>query len=402
MPREPDAIVVGGGLVGCLAARALAADGRTVTLFERAARLGAGASTAAAGMLSPQMEWAEGILVGGEVEASSAEAMLDLCVAARDRWPAFARALEAESGRSLCYRQEGTLVAALSAAAAAELEAEARSQRARGLRAVWLDAPAARRLEPGISPTARGALFLPDDHQVDPLPLMAAAVDALARPGVRVVTGAAVTAIETAGGRAAGVRTRADPAGEEDEAEQVTRAPWVVLAAGAWSASVQGLPRPLPVRPVKGQMAAVRPAEMPIRHVVGCGGAYCVPRDDGRVVVGATVEETGFDESVDPAVAEVLVEAVAAAVPALGGAPIVSRWSGLRPGTADDLPILGEDPQLPGLLYATGHYRNGILLAPLTADVMAAFVGGDAPPVDPAPFSVDRPALRAAAGRARG
>lgn len=396
MPRDPDAIVVGGGLVGCLVARALAADGRSVTLFERGPRPGGGASTAAAGMLSPQMEWAEGILVGGDPEAARAEAMLDLCVAARERWPAFARELEAESSRSLCYRTEGTLVAALSAAAAAELEAEARSQRRRGLRAKWLDGAAARRLEPGISPAALGALFLPDDHQVDPLALMAAAVDVLGRSGIRVVTGAAVTAIERAGGRAAGVRT-ADPAsGGEDDGEQVTRARWVVLAAGAWSAGIRGLPRPLPVRPVKGQMAALRPAQMPIRHVVGCGGAYCVPRDDGRIVVGATVEEAGFDDSVDPAATEELVTAVAAAVPALGGAPIESRWSGLRPGTADDLPILGEDPKLPGLLYATGHYRNGILLAPLSADLVSALIRGEAPPADLSPFSVARPALIAA------
>ncbi|MFN2384145.1 MAG: glycine oxidase ThiO [Gemmatimonadota bacterium] len=400
MPRDPDAIVVGGGLVGCLAARALAAHGRTVTLFERGRRPGGGASTAAAGMLSPQMEWAEGILVGGDPEAARAEAMLDLCVAARARWPAFARALEAESGRSLCYRTEGTLVVALTAAAAAELEAQARSQVRRGLRAEWLDTPTARRLEPGISPAARGALFLPDDHQVEPLPLMAAAIDVLARPGLRVVTGVAVAAVESAGGRVAGVRTVADPGnGGGPAGEEVTRAPWVVLAAGAWSAAIRGLPRPLPVRPVKGQMAAVRPAEMPIRHVVGCGGAYCVPRDDGRIVVGATVEEAGFDDSLDPAATEALVQAVAAAVPALGGAPIEARWSGLRPGTADDLPILGEDPELPGLLYATGHYRNGILLAPLSADLVAGLVRGEAPPADLAPFSAARPALVAAQGR---
>jgi glycine oxidase len=326
--------------------------------------------------------------------------MLDLCVAARNRWPAFARELEAESGRSLSYRTEGTLVAALTAAAAAELEAQARSQVRRGLRAEWLDAPAARRQEPGISSAARGALFLPDDHQVDPLPLMAAAIDVLARPGVRVVTGVAVTAVESAAGRVAGVRTVADPGNGGAPGEQVTRAPWVVLAAGAWSAAIRGLPRPLSVRPVKGQMAAVRPAEMPIRHVVGCGGAYCVPRDDGRIVVGATVEEAGFDDSLDPAATEALVQAVAAAVPALAGAPIESRWSGLRPGTADDLPILGEDSELPGLLYATGHYRNGILLAPFTADLVALLVRGEATPADLSPFSVARPALVAAEGRA--
>jgi glycine oxidase len=227
-----------------------------------------------------------------------------------------------------------------------------------------------------------GALYLPDDHQVDPLPLMAAAIDALGRAGIRVQTGSAVTAIESAGDRVCGVRTTARAAG--------TSAPWVVLAAGAWSAGIAGLPRPLAVRPIKGQMVAVRPREMPIRHVVGGGGAYCVPRDDGRIVVGATVEDEGFDERVDPASTDALVGAVSAAVPALRDAPVESRWTGLRPGTADDLPILGEDPELPGLLYATGHYRNGILLAPLTADIVTAVVRGDDPPVDMGPFSAVR------------
>jgi glycine oxidase len=389
MPRNPDAIVVGGGVIGCLAARALAADGRRVTLFEMGAELGRKASTAAAGMLSPQMEWAEDLLVEGEEDADRrTDAMIALCVAARDRWPAFVEALEAETGRSLGYRSEGTLVAALSDAEAAELEARARSQRGRGLRAEWLEGPSAREREQGLSPEALGALYLPDDHQVDPLPLMAAAIDALALAGIRVETGTAVTAIESAGGRVRGVRTA-----PRSTAEGGTSAPWVVLAAGAWSAGIAGLPRPLAVRPIKGQMVAVRPREMPIRHVVGGGGAYCVPRDDGRIVVGATVEDAGFDERVDPAATEALVAAVSAAVPALREAPVESRWTGLRPGTADDLPILGEDPELPGLLYATGHYRNGILLAPLTADLVAALVRDDLPAIDLAAFSAARPGL---------
>jgi glycine oxidase len=376
MPRVPDVVVIGGGLIGCLAARALADDGRRVTLFERGAGLGRRASTAAAGMLSPQMEWAEDMLVGG--------AMLDLCVAARGRWPAFAADLEAETGRPIHYRVEGTLVVALSDAEADELEDRAAAQTRYGLRAEWLDAPAAREREPGLSCEARGALHLPDDRQVDPGPLMEAALAALvARPGVRVETGTAVKAIESAGGRVAGVTT----------AGGRTTTDLVVLAAGAWSAGIEGLPRPLAVRPVKGQMAALRPEPMPIRHVVGGRGAYCVPRDDGRVVVGATVEEAGFDESVDVPAVAALVAAISTAVPALAAAPVESRWAGLRPGTADDLPVLGEDPDLAGLLYATGHYRNGILLAPLTAEIVAALARGEGPPVDATPFSPARTSL---------
>jgi len=390
MPRVPDVIVVGGGLIGCLAARALAADGRRVTLYERAT-LGRGASTAAAGMLSPQMEWAEGILVGeGEGAAERLEAMLELCFAARERWPSFAAGLEAETGRSLHLRDEGTLVVALSDSEAAELEVQARVQQLRGLRAEWRDARAARDQEPGLARDARGALYLADDRQVDPGALMAAAAASLAtQSGIRIETGAAVISITSRDGRAAGVTTAS---GRAD-------AGLVVLAAGAWSAGIAGLPRPLAVRPVKGQMAALRPSPMPIRHVVGGRGEYCVPRDDGRVVVGATVEEAGFDESAHAPVIEALVAAVSTTVPALAAAPVESRWAGLRPGTSDDLPILGEDPELPGLLYATGHYRNGILLAPLTAEIVAALASGEAHPVDLSPFSPDRPSLTEPAAR---
>lgn len=395
MPRTPDAIVVGGGLIGCLAARALADDGRRVTLFEQGAELGRKASTAAAGMLSPQMEWAEDLLVEGRVDVERrTDAMLDLAIAAREGWPAFAAALEAETGRRLHYRDEGTLVVALTDEEAADLEERARTQRRRGLRAEWLEPEAVRELEPGIAGAAHGALYIPDDRQVDPLPLMAAAAEALAaRPGVRVETGTAVRAIVSAGGRVAGVAIGRGAEGRTAQAELV------VLAAGAWSAGIAGLPRPLAVRPVKGQMAALRPGTMPIRHVVGGRGAYCVPRDDGRIVVGATVEDAGFDEAVDPVAVGALIRAAAAAVPSLAAAPIESRWSGLRPGTADDLPVLGEDPELAGLLYATGHYRNGILLAPLTADIVAALARGDDPPVDTTSFAADRAGLVQAASR---
>jgi glycine oxidase len=347
-------------------------------------------------MLSPQMEWAEDML-------PASDAMLDLCIAARERWPAFAARLEGETGRALHYRGDGTLVVALSDDEAAELAARAEAQVRRGLRAEWLETSAARALEPGLSPAARGALHLPDDHQVDPLPLMAAAAAALAaRSGVEVVTGRAVTAIESAGGRVTGVRTGGATRTGRHSRDRAD-AEWVVLAAGAWSAGIAGLPRPLAVRPVKGQMAALRPARMPIRHVVGGRGAYCVPRDDGRVVVGATVEDVGFDARVDPEVVEALIAAASRAVPDLAAAPVESRWSGLRPGTADELPILGSDPDLAGLVHATGHYRNGILLAPLTAELVAAGVRGDPPPIDARSFSPARPALcGTAAGGGRG
>lgn len=379
--KRHDVIVIGGGLIGCLAARALGADGWRVLLVERAAGLGQEASGAAAGLLSPQMEAVEEILVSGPGQGRRHEAMLDLCLAARAAYPGFVAALESETGAHVHYRRDGTLVVALDTAAARTLARRAQRQRARGLRAEWLEGAEARALEPEITPEAPGALHLPDDHQIDNVALLAAVGASLGRlPAVEVRSGTGVEAIVERGGRVAGVRL--------DGATVPARL--VVLAAGAWSGGLGGLPRRVPVRPVKGQMAALAPQRPPFRKIVGGRGVYCVPRDDGRVLVGATVEEAGFDTTVDPAAVERLLAVARAVVPVLERAPIVRAWAGLRPGTADDLPLLGPDPELEGLIWAAGHFRNGILLAPLTAEVVAAAVRGQPPPVDLRPFAPDR------------
>jgi glycine oxidase len=152
-------------------------------------------------------------------------------------------------------------------------------------------------------------------------------------------------------------------------------------------------------------MVALRPpVESAIRRIVSLTGAYCVPRDDGRVLVGATVEDAGFDTSVDAPAGRALVDAAARAVPGFANAPVVAHWAGLRPGTPDGLPLLGWDPEMPGLVYATGHYRNGILLAPVTAEIVGSLASGGPPPIDIEPFSPARealagPAVRAGSGR---
>jgi len=366
-------VIVGGGIVGCLAARALAAAGARVHLLERAEELGRESSWAAAGMLSPQMEAAEEILGG--------RAMLELCLAGRACYPAFVLALEEEAGASVHYRAEGTLVVAADDGEASALPERAEGQRAMGLRAEWLDGAAARALEPAVAPDARGALHLPDDHQVDNVALVAAAAAALAKnPRVVVRTGTAVERVVVEGGRAVGVVA----GGERIPAAAV------VLAAGAWTGALAGVPARVPVRPVKGQMVALRPGAPLFRRTVGGRGVYCVPRDDGRVLVGATVEDAGYDKSVDPAAVAELVACAAGVVPALARAPVESSWAGLRPGTADDLPVMGPDPEVAGLVWATGHYRNGILLAPLTAECVTALVRGEAAPVDLAHFAPGR------------
>ncbi|MGH7588577.1 MAG: glycine oxidase ThiO [Gemmatimonadota bacterium] len=379
----PDVVVVGGGLVGCLAARALARAGLTVRILERGPDLGQEASTAAAGMLSPQMEAAEDLLV--EVPGpESGKAMLELCLAARAGYADFVSGLEAETGLDVGYRADGTLVVALTPVEAGRLRRSAEVQRARGLRAEILEAGEIRRLEPAVTEAAAVGLHLPDDHQVDPVRLMAAAESAVrSAPRIEVETGTAVRALLSTDRRVAGVETDRGPVSTG----------WVVLAAGAWSGGLEELPRPLPVRPVKGQMAAVRPRQPSIRGIVGGRGAYCVPRDDGRVVIGATVEERGFDDRVNRVEVDALVASAVDIVPALAGAEVVSRWAGLRPGTPDSLPVLGPDPDLPGLVYATGHYRNGILLAPLTAQCLAALVAGRPEPLDLSAFAPDRLSL---------
>ncbi|MGH7557841.1 MAG: glycine oxidase ThiO [Gemmatimonadota bacterium] len=383
MRASPDVVVIGGGLVGCLTARALARAGLTVRILERRPDLGQEASTAAAGMLSPQMEAAEDLLV--EVPGPEAgQAMLDLCLAARAGYADFVAELESQTGLEVGYRADGTLVVALTLVEAGRLRRSAEAQRARGLEAQILEGGEIRRLEPAVTETAAVGLHLPDDNQVDPLPLMAAA-EAAARstPGIEIETGTAVRALLSADGRVAGVET--------DRGRVATG--WVVLAAGAWSGGLPGLPRPLPVRPVKGQMAAVLPRGPSIRGIVGGRGAYCVPRDDGRVVIGATVEERGFDDRVSRLEVDALVATAVDILPVLSEAEVVSRWAGLRPGTPDSLPVLGPDPDLPGLAYATGHYRNGILLAPLTADSVAALVTGRPEPLDLSAFAPDRVSL---------
>ncbi len=370
-------VVVGGGLIGCAVARDLAAAGHRVTLFERDPEPGGRASSAAAGMLAPQMEEARH---GVAAAVSDAErAMLDLSLASRSMYPAFVQTLEAESTRSIPYRDSGTLVVALDSGRATELEESAGWQTAMGLAADVLSGEDARRVEPGLGPEVHAALLLPDDHAVDSGAITRAALAAAVARGVEIVTGAAVEAIESKGSRVTGVRTGG----------RTVAAGRVVVAAGAWSGRIEGLPRPLPVRPVRGQMGAVSPP-VPPRLVVAGPGAYCVPREDGQVLVGATMEEVGFEDGVSGRVVQGLVDAAARFLPGLaeGGPP--DAWSGLRPATPDGLPILGVDPDVEGLLYATGHFRNGILLAPVTAATIAALVDGAEPPVEIDAFRPDR------------
>ncbi len=351
---------------GSSVALRLAQAGRKVIVLERAVP-GAEASSAAGGILSPG------------VEAVQPGPFYDLCRESLARYPAFVRDVEALSGMSVGMRGGGTIEVALDDEHARVLAARAEKIQKHGLPVEVLDDAAVRRLEPAINPEARGALYFGDECSLDPRLLSRAVAIAAQRAGATYVTGQ-VRRIVTVDGRVAGV---------EHESARIG-ADAVVLAAGSWSLLVEGHGLPTgAVRPVRGQVAMLDTRPPLLSRVVFSGHGYVVPRADGRVFVGSTMEEVGFEKAVTvEGLAHVLSIAVGIA-PALARAPIVETWSNFRPASPDGEPILGAGG-VPGLFYATGHTRNGILLAPVTADAIAAEVIGGTPPVDLAPFSPAR------------
>lgn len=349
----------------------LASAGCEVDIFERAVA-GRGASWAAAGMLA------------AGVETEPAEIALHALNRASQRlWPDFARALEAASGLPVGYRAEGTLRIALTRDDAARLHAIYEFQRRNGIALEWLTGSDARRREPHLAPGVAAAVFSADDHQVDNRLVVHALVEAFRRAGGRLHEHAGIDRIEIANGCAVGVRT----------GDVLVPADTVVLAAGAWSRDIDGLPieaRP-PVRPVKGQMLALRMDRGAplLRHVLWTPRAYLVPRENGRLIVGASVEERGFDPSLTAGAVFALLEAAWRALPGIEDLPIDEMWTGFRPGSRDDAPVLGTC-DVGRLVLATGHHRNGILLAPITAEAISRLIltGESDPAIEP--FGLDR------------
>jgi len=351
-----DVVVVGAGLVGLAATAARAARGARVLLLADVRR--GEASPAAAGVLAPSVNPGTG-------------AAQQVAVAARDRYPAFVAALRERTGIDVPLNTLGILQLALGDEEAALLEAGAPPA------AHWLDPVALLALEPGLGHAA-GAIFHPRDGAVNNLVLMRALKTAVGRdPRVAVSSDAAVELAFGDDGATVLTRDGARHTGEK-----------IVLAAGAWAPHVDGLPRPLPIEPVRGQMMSV--ASKLLRHVVYAGAGYAVPRPDGRTLVGATVERVGFEPMhTESGIAE--VRGIAAAVsPHLAPAPMLNAWAGLRPMTPDGLPIIGPDPTHPAVVYACGHSRNGVLLAPATGELVAAVCVGEAPEFDLTPFAVER------------
>ena len=368
---HPHVAVIGAGAIGLGIAWRLAAAGCPVEVFERGAA-GHGASWAAAGMLA----------AGIEAEPGEA-ALYRLNRLSQRLWPGFAGALEAASGMSVGYRDEGTLAVALTRDDVAELRFHYDYQRSLDVPLEWLSGAEARRREPHLHPNLAAGVSSPLDHQVDNRLLVTALRRALLAAGGKLHEHTPVSAVDLAGGRVAAIRI-----GEQRHPADV-----VVLAAGAWSREIAGLPveaRP-PVRPVKGQVIALRmdPEAPLLRHVLWTPKVYLVPRQDGRLIIGGTVEERGFDASLTAGGIFALLEGAWRAIPTIEELPVDEMWVGFRPGSRDDAPLLGPSP-VEGLVLATGHHRNGILLTPVTADAVSRFIlSGE---VDEAirPFAIDR------------
>ncbi len=383
---KPAVAIVGGGVNGLAIAWRLAGAGCLVDVYDSGA-IGPGTRGAT---------WAAGGMLAASVEAEPGEeALTALCLDSQARWPAFRDALQAASGISVGYRDEGTLVVATNRDEAAALRHHFDYQVGLGLKLEWLTPADARQREPHLGRNLTAAVYSPGDHQVENRDLLRALVVAAEKAGARLHPNTAVEALETVSGRTTGIVV----------AGQSVAADAVVLAAGAWSGDLVGLPpeaKP-PVRPVKGQMLALQmdPAAPILRHVVWAPATYLIPRLDGRLLIGATVEERGFDETITAGGLLALLDTAWRALPTIEELPVVETWVGFRPTSRDDAPIFGPT-SVEGLFLATGHHRNGILLAPMTADAVSEAVLTGHLPAVAEPFRIDRFTATKYAARPKG
>jgi glycine oxidase len=371
-----DALVVGAGVIGLACAWRAAQRGLRVCVLERD-EVGAGASGVAAGMLAPvgEASWGE-------------EALLSLNLASLRLWQELAAELEGESGISPGYRDCGALHVALDRDEAEALRRRHELHRRLELGSEWLRPSDCRHLEPGLATAVRGGVHAPHEAAVDPQRLCEGLSAALQKQGCSVELGAEVVEAEFAED---GARL-----GTADGRE--FRARDVVVASGSWTGVADWLPaevRP-PVRPVKGELIVLRGDEPVCERIIASERMYLVPRGDGRLILGATVEERGFDRSVTAGGVHELLREAYRVLPEIAELELAEVRAGLRPGTPDNAPLIGRAGQ-GGPILATGHYRNGVLQAPITADAVAALLSGEKPPVDLEPFSPTRFAGRSGA-----
>ncbi|MEX0690588.1 MAG: glycine oxidase ThiO [Gemmatimonadales bacterium] len=363
----PDVLVVGGGIIGAACARALAVAGASVEIVDSGTEPGI-ATQAAAGMLAPLSE------------TQRDDPVLGLAVRARDGYRTLVPTLEEEAGVSVHLETDGILKVAFTEAEEDSARAAVAWQRQQGLNSEWLTASELRERAAGVSPDARGALLAPEDGSLEPLSLLEALLVSATKRGATLVRGTQVTGLQREGQRVTGVHTSAGD----------RTAGAVVIAAGAWAGKLMGLPRPLSVEPIRGQMLAFdRPNDEFCTILYGAGG-YVLCRGD-ELLAGSTMEHAGFDSTVTTAGRTTVHAKAARLIPRLADATPRRAWAGLRPVTPDGNAIVGKDPDVQGLYYAAGHGRNGVLFAGLTGEVIASLYTGhsteyDLTPLDPARF----------------
>lgn len=343
-------VVVGAGIAGFAVGWELSQRGAAVSLVD-SGRPGGGATGASAGLLAAQYE------------SSTDSPLCQLYVDSRNFYPVYAAKLEELSGHDLHVRWDGMLVANASREEHEAASTAARLQREAGLRAEVLELSEAQRLVAGLSGEVWSYTWLPDEGQLDTQLLALALSDAISHTDIRLISGTGVAKVESRAQRVTGVVLED---GRKLEAERV------VLAAGAWSGKIGGLPRALPVRPVRGQLLRLPAKDLGLTRVVAThAGRYLVPRWDGSALAGSTMDDVGFDQSLEESGLREIQRSLAQIVPALAGLKPRERWAGLRPMSADLRPVIGLDPELEGLLYATGYGRDGILISPLAGTVVA-------------------------------
>jgi len=348
--ETPDILIIGGGIVGVSLARELVRVGGARVVVVEQGKVGGASSSAAAGLLSPTFD------------PLTARALAGICRQAAALYPAWVQELRAAGAADFGYRRVGLLSVARDAAEAERLQAELAAGAESGRRAEWLDARELRRREPGLNASVAGAVCFADDAHVDPAQLVAQVARVAALAGVVIHEQEPVRRIERQGDRISAVHT----------ARAVYQPGLVVLTAGAWAgelAAMLGLQ--LPTRPVKGQMVMAECRVPPVTMPLHAGNALLIPWPDGRLALGVTVEEAGFDDRVRLASLQAILRDTMALVPAVAELALGYAWAGLRPATPDGLPYMGPVPAYRNLWVSTGHFRKGTLLAPLAAQLVA-------------------------------
>ncbi|HXA82192.1 MAG TPA: glycine oxidase ThiO [Methylomirabilota bacterium] len=348
--KHYDAVVAGGGIIGAAIAFELAAVGLSVAVFD-AQNPGREASWASAGMISPAPE------------SSEMASLLPISLASVELYPEFIQRVEELSGQPVGYRKDGALDLLPNGTAQSEIDEILALHRGTGLTAELLSGPEAREIEPALTSELRGAIHRPDEASLDNRLFTEATLEGARRKGAEIFPGNGAKALWTEGGACRGLQLQ----------NGRVEAKWTVIAAGCFSAKIEGVAAYAPVTPAKGQMMALRCEPVKLRKDLWSGHMYLVPRHDGRIIAGSTVEYEGFDRSVTVAGMKKILSGAISLVPALESARIEETWAGLRPDTPDHLPILGPT-DLDGLLIATGHFRSGILLTPITARLIREWV----------------------------